>query len=381
MNTLRSLRERKGLSISQLAARASIPARIINEYEEGKQTIPLPHAKLIAKALWVQIEELLPPGGVGPYTSVQGPTQIAAQPEAPMPQPQDSRQQTATLSPTERVTTQVTTAQSEPSAPPPTPQAQGDWSRASETAVRPEEVRPARAEAHDTTARPRPAGPARDRRGDARGGSLPKPASPPPSPVSSGQVEELGRLAARLEIQQEALEERIGKPIAALNRPDAKEWIKRLRAMAEEIAPGQRVRYGQWPEAREDQEAGYLREQKEAEAPFLFKLFNGEQVEGVVKDFTPYTITVQTAGTSPDGATGVIVLRKLAVAYYRQLGEGRAAAGSQSSDVSRQSSVEVARHDHERDDRRQALQDDLLTDHVGNPDVPEEDNMDDDRGV
>src|SRR5438445_11582152 len=63
MNMLRSIREKKGLTIGQLAARASIPARVLTEYEEGRQPIPLPHAKLIAKALWVPIEELMPPGG------------------------------------------------------------------------------------------------------------------------------------------------------------------------------------------------------------------------------------------------------------------------------------------------------------------------------
>ena len=49
MNMLRSIREKKGLTIGQLAARASIPTRILAEYEEGRQPIPLPHAKLIAK--------------------------------------------------------------------------------------------------------------------------------------------------------------------------------------------------------------------------------------------------------------------------------------------------------------------------------------------
>ena len=46
MNMLRSIRERKGLTVGQLAARASIPSRVLTEYEEGRQPIPLPHAKL-----------------------------------------------------------------------------------------------------------------------------------------------------------------------------------------------------------------------------------------------------------------------------------------------------------------------------------------------
>src|SRR5216117_3574860 len=66
MNMLRSIRERKGLTVSQLAARASIPTRVLAEYEEGRQPIPLAHAKLLAKALWVQIEDLMPPAGSVP---------------------------------------------------------------------------------------------------------------------------------------------------------------------------------------------------------------------------------------------------------------------------------------------------------------------------
>src|SRR5437868_15545073 len=66
MNMLRSIRERKGLTVGQLAARASIPSRVLTEYEEGRQPIPLPHAKLLAKALWVQMEELLPAAGSMP---------------------------------------------------------------------------------------------------------------------------------------------------------------------------------------------------------------------------------------------------------------------------------------------------------------------------
>src|SRR5438477_12892818 len=66
MNMLRSIRERKGLTVGQLAARASIPSRVLTEYEEGRQPIPLPHAKLLAKALWVQMEDLLPAAGTAP---------------------------------------------------------------------------------------------------------------------------------------------------------------------------------------------------------------------------------------------------------------------------------------------------------------------------
>src|SRR5439155_25961748 len=83
MNMLRSIRERKGLTVGQLAARASIPSRVLAEYEEGRQPIPLPHAKLLAKALWVRIEDLMPPSSsLSAPTSSQPQTAPAARPEA-----------------------------------------------------------------------------------------------------------------------------------------------------------------------------------------------------------------------------------------------------------------------------------------------------------
>jgi transcriptional regulator with XRE-family HTH domain len=66
MSNLRSVRERKGLTVSQLAAKASIPSRVIADYEDGRQSITLAHAKLLAKALWVGIEDLMPPAGSTP---------------------------------------------------------------------------------------------------------------------------------------------------------------------------------------------------------------------------------------------------------------------------------------------------------------------------
>jgi sRNA-binding regulator protein Hfq len=117
--------------------------------------------------------------------------------------------------------------------------------------------------------------------------------------------------------------------------------------MADEIAPTQKIRFGQWPEAQEDREAAYLREQRDAGAPFTFKLFNGEQIAGTVSDFTPYTITIRA------DAGEEMVLRKLAIAYYR-----------------RQSAPD-----------QQPSEDGISSDHAGVPDVPAEDNMDEDRGA
>ncbi len=136
----------------------------------------------------------------------------------------------------------------------------------------------------------------------------------PPHTLTEGQLQEILRLAARLGVGQEQLEQRLGKSLQSLLRPEAREWIKRLRDMVEELAPGPRIKFGHWPQSQEDQEAAYLKQQKEAGAPFTFRLFNGEQYDGVITDFTPYTITIR-----PLDAGEEVVLRKLAIAYYRRL--------------------------------------------------------------
>jgi hypothetical protein len=185
------------------------------------------------------------------------------------------------------------------------------------------------------------------------------------------------RLAARLEVSQEQLEERLGKKMNTLTRPEARDWIKRVRAMADEIAPSRKVRFGQWPEEQEDMEAAYLREQREAGAPFVFKLFNGEEFRGVITDSTPYTITIR----SDDGSE--VVLRKLALAYYRRLPEGEVQPAAKKATRGRGKTAaasEQSAHD-ERNNHHQPLDEGVDSDRVGEPVTPERDNMDEDRGV
>lgn len=320
MNMLRSIREKKGLTISQLAARASISARVIGDYEEGRQPIPLSHAKLLAKALWVPIEDLMPLAGSVPPPTYTATTTTASPQAAPQPQ----QAAAATSYPAARATNsqQPTAATSAPATSSVPPGAQGQPQMARPTGV---------------------AGPPAEAQKPLR----PTRTSRITTPLTEGQLQELMHLSQRLQIAPEQLEERVGKPLATLTRPDAKEWIKRLRAMADEIAPTQKIRFGQWPEAQEDHEAAYLREQRDAGAPFMFKLFNGEQITGTVSDFTPYTITIRT------DAEEEMVLRKLSIAYYRR----QPAPDHQPSEAG------------------------INSDHAGVPAVPSEDNMDEDRGA
>lgn len=366
MSTLRSLRERKGLTISQLAGKASIPSRVIADYEEGRLTITLAHAKVLAKALWVGIEDLMPPAGSIPPT--------ASQPSvAPAPPP--VQRQTSPAPPTPR----PAQPQQEPQRTPPpgyAPAGQGQGYRqdrhdyAGGTGQRAEASRPPRSEGRegrDSGAHRRPT--------DNTASRPARPAPPPPSAISEGQVQELERLAAKLEIAIEQLEERIGKKVVELTRPEAKDWIKRIRGMAEELAPSKKAAYGQWPGGHVDQEAAYLAAQKETGAYFRFKLFNGEEIGGVITDFTPYTITVSTNGSGDD-----TVLRKLAIAYYRR-GEPVAAAPQAAPKRTRASKAQAAAHNHEAEDHHQPLENGLMSDRPNDPETPEVDNVDEDRGL
>lgn len=136
-------------------------------------------------------------------------------------------------------------------------------------------------------------------------------------PATEGQMTEIMRLAARLNLSTAQLETQFNRPLADITRFDAREWIKQLREEAATKAPPSKIHFGQWPGLKDDLEAVYLNEQKTTGAPFRFVLFNGESLEGPISDFTPYTITIAETGTGNQ-----VVLRKLAVAYYRRLGEG-----------------------------------------------------------
>jgi len=164
----------------------------------------------------------------------------------------------------------------------------------------------------------RPAGPGGDMGRGPRplGGGRPK-REPVTMPATEGQMTEIMRLAARLNLSTTQLENQFGRPLADITRFDAREWIKQLREDAAAKAPPSKIHFGQWPGLKDDLEAVYLTEQKQAAAPFRFALFNGEVLEGRIVDFTPYTITL-----AEDDEGRHVVLRKLAIAYYRRLGNG-----------------------------------------------------------
>jgi sRNA-binding regulator protein Hfq len=202
-------------------------------------------------------------------------------------------------------------------------------------------------------------------------------------------LEELQRLGMRLEMEQSQLEERVGKPLAELTRTEAKDWIKRFRDMLEEISPSGRVSFGQWPGSHEDREATYLTQQRDAGTILEFKLFNGERFRGKLSDFTAYTVTLQTESGEE------VVLRKLAIVYYRQASASTDGVTPSSSEVpagiepadetapappKARKSAKAAKAA-APEETHQPLATGLDSDRAGDPDTPEKDNMDEDRGL
>jgi transcriptional regulator with XRE-family HTH domain len=343
MSALRNIREKKGFNISQLASRSGIAGKTLLEYEEGRQIIPLAHAKLLAKALWVQIEDLMPPPGsvVAAAPSTPAPTAASA-PPVPRPAPVQAHQ-----NPTQPVTP-----------------VQSSVNNQAQPATQYATTQPAPASRQPEIKSQPPASSAHNPKPEARSS---KPKIVPT--ITEGQTQELLNLAQRLNITQEQLEERVGKSLATLNRPDATEWVKRLRAIADEIAPTQKVKYGRWPDANEDREASYLAKQRDAGAACVFRLFNGEEFSGSIADFTPYTITIKVADKSEE-----IVLRKLAIAYYRCTPASDGTNGTTTMQ-------EEQSHNHARDDHHQPIDRGIDSDRTGQPNKPEKDQMDEDRGM
>ena len=277
--------------MAQLSARTSIPLRVLGDYEENIAEISPAHVKVLSKALWVKPDELMAPEGPAapaavPYGAPHPPPSapVAGVPAGPAVAPMVAPGANAGYAP-------------RPYAPP-----------APYGAPRPEGPRP-----------PRPPSPAGDAgRGAPRAGGRAR-REPVVMPATDGQITEIMRLAARLNLSTEEIESEFGRSIDNITRFDAREWIKKLREDAIAKAPPAKVHFGQWPGLKDDREAVYLAEQRDLGSTLRVALFNGQVFEGPVVDFTPYTITLEDASA---GAGEQVVLRKLAIAYYQRTATG-----------------------------------------------------------
>lgn len=77
MENLRDIRKRKGMTIGQLSSKTGISSRLLEQYENGKQTIPEAHLTKLARALFVE------PGTIRPLSA--WPKKREAPPPAPLP--------------------------------------------------------------------------------------------------------------------------------------------------------------------------------------------------------------------------------------------------------------------------------------------------------
>lgn|GEM_PF-595245 len=290
MNRLKQIRERKSFSLAQLAARTGIALRVLTEYEENTQEIALPHIKVLSKVLWVKPEELIPP----PDAQPSAPPAPALGTAAPLQ---------GALTVASPAPVGVTPAGATPAYSTPRPYAPAPPYGAPRPEDRP--PRPPLPPGAEAGRGARPAG--RTRR------------EPAVMPATDGQMTEIMRLAARLNLSTEDIETEFGRAIDSITRFDAREWIKKLREDALAKAPPAKVHFGQWPGLKDDREAVYLAEQRELGSELRVVLFNGAVFAGRITDFTPYTLTLETGDSD---AHEQIVLRKLAVAYYQRSAVG-----------------------------------------------------------
>ncbi len=271
-NSLRSIRERKGLTIAQLAGKTSISIRTLQSYELGERAIAADDLRKLSRVLFVPPAEILQRPAAAPLPE-PAPRSFTPRPSPPEPLPRSI----AVVAPEE-----------------PAPLASELSPRRSLVSPPREARRPPTDGTHPP--RPRPPRPAREPR-----------APRPPGPATAGQLEQIRNLARRMALEEDELTERIGSSLEALDQRTARAAIATLRKEMEESGTWQ-PRVGEGP----DQEGDYLAKLRERRVAVDVLLITGERLSGVVADFTPYLIRLR----DPDAGTEVSV-RKLAIAYYR----------------------------------------------------------------
>lgn len=308
-NSLRPIRERKGMTLAQLAGKTSISIRTLQIYEAGERTISADDLRKLSRVLYASPAELLQPS------------------EAPPPPPPPVETEPSASS----KTSAVTEATEQP-APPPTPPAPEPIARSNGEGHLGEGYageRRVTAEPTEFVRRPFPAPPrgpgfppphGEFRRPPLGGPTGPRPTRPPrgpreprtPRPVgpaTKGQIEQIHNLARRMGLDETAIEERIGAPLSSLDHLGARNAIAKLRQEMEESGTWQ-PRVGEGT----DQEGAYLQKLRDRGTAIAVQLIDGERVEGVISGYTPYVIHLR-------GSEGnEVAVRKLAIAYYQTKG-------------------------------------------------------------
>ncbi|MFO7683127.1 MAG: helix-turn-helix transcriptional regulator [Chloroflexota bacterium] len=132
--------------------------------------------------------------------------------------------------------------------------------------------------------------------------------------ASEGQLDYLRVLIAKLNEDETAVSERLGKPLEELAFPEARQLLntyhKAYKARQDQRPPDTRRKRGHLPEVVDDFEIKYLQTQQEAGTVITFTLFDKTEFSGRIIGFSPYNITIQQADDSE------VTIQKLALAYY-----------------------------------------------------------------
>jgi transcriptional regulator with XRE-family HTH domain/sRNA-binding regulator protein Hfq len=266
-NSLRSVRERKGVTIAQLAGKTSISIRTLQAYEAGERPILPEDLRKLSRVLLASTGEILQQPSEPPPPVVPRPTlTVSTHP-----------------SPSSHVV---------PTPVPTLPPREAPFYR--QPFRPPREARPPIADG-PPVARPRVPRPSRPLR-----------APLPPGPSTAGQIEQIRHLARRMGLEDAELMERIGVSLESLDHGAARMAIARLRKEMEESGTWQ-PRVGEGP----DHEGEYLAKLRDHRVPIEIRLIDGEKVQGIIEDFTPYLIRIHQSEGGSD-----LFVRKLAIAYY-----------------------------------------------------------------
>ncbi len=258
-NSLRPIREKKGLTVAQLAGKTSISIRTLQAYEAGERSIPPDDLRKLSRVLYASPADILQPSTPPPPSRPVEPAPVRPSPS------------TAT-----GLTHPATGPRPAAEAPRFSPGRPGVGRPAVHVPRPPREPRP------------------------------PK----PPGPATPGQLEQIRNLARRMGLDDAALGERLGGTLESLDHATARAAIARLRQEMEESGTWQ-PRVAEGP----DQEGEYLAKLRAQQIPIEVQLINGERFRGTVEDYTPYVIKLRES----DGG-GEVSVRKLAIAYYRTRG-------------------------------------------------------------
>jgi transcriptional regulator with XRE-family HTH domain len=142
----------------------------------------------------------------------------------------------------------------------------------------------------------------------------------PPVPVRPSQIEHLLHLVERFpDVDRNTLEAQAGKTLEELTAKEASGLLNQLQERIRQEQPPRPKqpfdrRRAYLPEGVDEFEMKYLTAAQEAGDTLYVTLMNGNQLDGVIVGFNPYSITLG----RPDGEE--VTVNKLAIAYYRKQG-------------------------------------------------------------